>query len=183
MLNEVVCDPQERELQIAANKRLIAATGRHIMEVRRGQSGGCSDSSSLLCEFIEGMVKPGILHLFRERGIMVHEVWPDTPVASDIGATGTDLLIIGDTDVVLVYARSLLTLEHVHSHVQRLANLSDFKLIFPRYTNFRAMGAVAAILIPNEVRDYAYTHGLFVLAQTGDDVAILNPANFQPQCW
>jgi hypothetical protein len=53
----------------------------------------------------------------------------------------------------------------------------------PRYGDVRAMGAVAAMVVPDEVARYAYRQGLFVLAQSGDSVVILNDGAFQPQVW
>ncbi|MEA5451567.1 hypothetical protein VB780_23525 [Leptolyngbya sp. CCNP1308] len=53
----------------------------------------------------------------------------------------------------------------------------------PRYGDVRAMGAVAGMVVPKDVARYAYRQGLFVLAQSGDGVAILNDAQFQPRSW
>jgi hypothetical protein len=52
-----------------------------------------------------------------------------------------------------------------------------------RYAEVRAMGAVATMVIPKEAARYAYRQGLFVLAQSGETVVILNDAKFQPQPW
>jgi hypothetical protein len=53
----------------------------------------------------------------------------------------------------------------------------------PRYADVNAMGAVAGMVVPNSVARYAYRQGLFVLAQSGDSVVILNDDNFTPQRW
>jgi hypothetical protein len=45
------------------------------------------------------------------------------------------------------------------------------------------MGAVAAMVVPEDVARYAYRQGLFVLAQSGDGVVILNDSKLQPQRW
>ncbi|MDV7391675.1 hypothetical protein RZS08_09995, partial [Arthrospira platensis SPKY1] len=58
-----------------------------------------------------------------------------------------------------------------------------FKRLMPRYADVRAYGAVAAMVLPDEVGRYAYRRGLFVLAQTGDSVTILNDERFQPRAW
>ncbi len=47
----------------------------------------------------------------------------------------------------------------------------------------RAMGAVAAMVVPRDVARHAYRQGLFVLAQSGDSVILLNDAKFQPKAW
>lgn len=61
--------------------------------------------------------------------------------------------------------------------------MSRFKRMMPRYADVRAMGAVAAMVVPQDVARYAYRQGLFVLAQSGETVAILNDGKFQPKAW
>jgi hypothetical protein len=39
------------------------------------------------------------------------------------------------------------------------------------------------LAVPDEVARYAYRRGLFVLAQSGDQIVILNDAEFQPRAW
>jgi hypothetical protein len=53
----------------------------------------------------------------------------------------------------------------------------------PRYQNMKAFGAVAAMVVSEEVANYAYSKGLFVLTQSGDDMTITNSPEFKPQIW
>jgi hypothetical protein len=39
------------------------------------------------------------------------------------------------------------------------------------------------MVVPEDVARYAYRQGLFVLAQSGDGVVILNDSKSQPQRW
>ena len=64
-----------------------------------------------------------------------------------------------------------------------LERLAKFKRLLPRYAEVRAMGAMAAMVIPKDAARYAYRKGLFVLAQSGETVVILNDAQFQPKAW
>ena len=45
------------------------------------------------------------------------------------------------------------------------------------------MGAVAAMVMPNDVARYAYRKGLYVLAQSGSTVLIRNDGKFSPKIW
>lgn len=133
-----------------------------------------------LGEFVEGLVKPAVVPLLRAHGIDVHEVYPDVEV--DRGAEGMqiDLLVVNDTEAVLVEVKSNLSITDVDEHLERL---EKFKRLLPRYREVRAMGAMAAMVIPRDAARYAYRKGLFVLGQTGETVAILNGAKFQPKVW
>jgi hypothetical protein len=44
-------------------------------------------------------------------------------------------------------------------------------------------GAVAGIGIESGADRYAYRRGLFVMAQSGDSVTLLNDEHFQPKAW
>jgi hypothetical protein len=53
----------------------------------------------------------------------------------------------------------------------------------PWHKRNQAYGAVAGIEINEGVDRYAYKKGLFVIKPSGDTVAIVNDANFQPRTW
>ena len=133
-----------------------------------------------LGEFVEGLVKPAVVRLFQARGIDIHEVYPDVEVDRGTEGIQIDLLVVNDTEAVLVEVKSKLTLADVDDHLERLAK---FKRLLPRYAEVRAMGAMAAMVIPKDAARYAYRQGFFVLAQSGETVVILNDAQFQPKAW
>ena len=68
----------------------------------------------------------------------------------------------------------------VDEHLERLVK---FKQLMPRYQDVNALGAVAAMVVPDDVARYAYRKGLFVLAQSGDSLIILNDVQFLPKAW
>ena len=39
------------------------------------------------------------------------------------------------------------------------------------------------MVIPSEAARYAYRQGLFVIAQSGDNLVILNDKKFKPKAW
>ena len=61
--------------------------------------------------------------------------------------------------------------------------LKKFRQFFPEYSHKQLYGAVAGIEIEEGADRYAYRQGLFVLAQTGETVSILNSSDFQPKNW
>lgn len=97
-----------------------------------------------------------------------------------MATTADHLLVVNQTEAVVIEVKSKLTQADVDDHLERL---SRFKQLMPRYRDVRALGAVAGMAVPEEVARYAYRRGLFVLAQSGDSVVILNDDQFQPQAW
>ncbi|MFZ1640684.1 MAG: DUF3782 domain-containing protein [Candidatus Contendobacter sp.] len=133
-----------------------------------------------LGEFVEGLVRPAIVRLFQARGIAVREVYADVSVEEPDEGMQINLLAVNGAEAVLVEVKSKLAQADVDEHLERLGK---FKRLLPRYAEVRALGAVAAMVVPREAARYAYRQGLFVLAQSGESVVILNDAKFQPRAW
>jgi hypothetical protein len=164
---------QETERRFQETERLIKEQNRQLNE-QLGKLG------NRLGEFVEWQVRPAAVRLFQERGIDVHELYPEVSVQRPEGGLEIDLLVVNDTDAILIEVKSKLTQRDVDEHLERLAK---FKQFMPRYRDVNALGAVAGMVVPQEVARYAYRQGLFVLAQSGESVIILNDAQFQPQVW
>jgi hypothetical protein len=133
-----------------------------------------------LGEFVEWQVRPAVVKLFQDRGIAVHEFHDGVSVQRGEEGIEIDLLVVNTTEAVLVEVKSKLTQGDVDEHLERLGK---FKQLMPRYRDLCAMGAVAGMVVPQDVARYAYRQGLFVLAQSGDSVVILNDAKFKPRSW
>lgn len=140
------------------------------------------DLGSRLGDFVEGFIKPSIVRLFKERGIQVHKVFSDvsTENAELNLATQIDLLALNEQVCVLVEVKSKFSTDDVKEHLQRM---EKFKPLFPEYADKRAFGAIAAMVMPDDVAKYAYRKGFFVLAQQGESVIILNDEKFKPMVW
>ena len=130
--------------------------------------------------FVEELVEPAVIKLFRTRGIDVKETYSRARVKRQGLAMEIDILVVNDTEVVLVECKSRLSQDDVNEF---LAKLSQFKQAFPHYQNFQAYGAVAGIEIDEGVDRYAYKKGLFVIKPSGDTVEIINDLEFQARRW
>ncbi len=133
-----------------------------------------------LGQFVEEMVKPGAVALFRKRGIDVHATAQNLSFSDNEGGIEIDLLVKNGREVVLVECKSKLSEDDVNEHLERL---KKFKRYFPEYADKHVMGAVAAMVIPKGVARYAYQKGMFVLAQKGEFMKILNDEKFQAKVW
>jgi hypothetical protein len=63
------------------------------------------------------------------------------------------------------------------------SDLNRFRRFFPEYAQKQLYRAVAGIEIEEGADRYAYRQGLFVLAQAGETVSILNNPDFEPKNW
>ncbi len=135
-----------------------------------------------LGDFVQEMVKPGLVQLFQERGLKVHRTMENLEKRDDDGRILTEvgLLVVDGNVAVAVECKSHVSVDDVNDHLRRLA---AFKEHWPEYAPYRLLGAVAAMVLPEDVGRYAYRKGLYVLAQKGEKVEIRNDERFQPREW
>jgi hypothetical protein len=149
------------------------------MQERSRQLGG---HANRLGEFVQEMVKPAAVRLFQERNLPVHQVNANQVAFDDSGqfVMEIDLLVVNTDMLIAIECKSHLTHEAVKEHLERLVL---FKKHFPQYANYTVLGAVAAMVMPQEVSRYAHKNGLYVLAQSGEAMEIRNPSGFEPHEW
>ncbi|WP_434222640.1 hypothetical protein ACOKW7_10460 [Limnospira platensis CENA597] len=133
-----------------------------------------------LGEFVEWQVRPAVVQLFQQRGIAVNEFHANISVKRSGEALEIDLLVVNTDQAILVEVKSKLSQTDIDEHLERL---EKFKRLMPAYRDFKAMGSVAGMVVPENVARYGYRRGLFVLAQSGDSVVILNDDKFRPRQW
>jgi hypothetical protein len=130
--------------------------------------------------FVENMVAPACETLFLKKGIPVHQVAQRLKRHLAEKTLEIDVLVTNEVHVLVVEVKSTLGVTDVKEFVE---DLSQFRLFFPEYAQKDLYGAVAGIEIEKGAAKFAYRQGLFVLAQSGETVTILNNDNFQPKCW
>jgi hypothetical protein len=130
--------------------------------------------------FVENMVAPACETLFLNRDIPVHQVSQRVRKRLDGKTLEIDVLVTNENHVLVVEVKSSLSVDDVKELIK---NLTEFRQFFPEYDHKQLYGAVAGIEIEEGADKYTYRQGLFVLAQRGENVAILNDTEFQPKTW
>lgn len=133
-----------------------------------------------LGDFVQEMVRPAVVRLFKDRGIDVHEVYPNVSVKRDEDTIEIDLLVVNNQEAIAVECKSNLDIDDIKEHLKRLDKI---KLLIPKLHDVRLVGAVAAMVISDNAARYAYKRGLYVLAQNGDSILIRNDDKFSPKVW
>jgi len=167
---------QDTDRQLKETDRRIQETDRLVRQL----SKNLGDLGNRLGEFVEHMVAPAVVRLFRARGLEVHEVHQGVMAKRHGESLEIDLLVVNDGELVGVECKSKLTREHVDEHLARMAKL---KTVLPLYRHHRALGAVAAMVVAESVQRYAMTHGLYVLCQNGEQIEVRNAEGFEPAIW
>ncbi|MBF0345697.1 MAG: hypothetical protein HQL06_15895 [Nitrospirae bacterium] len=130
--------------------------------------------------FVVGLVLPATKKMFKERGIVLKNIFKGAESDEEDAKMEIDILAVNGEYVVAIEVKSTLGVDDVNDHLTRL---SKFKQAFPTYADRQVIGAVAGIIINKGVDRYAYQKGLFVIGQSGDTVKILNDGKFKPRCF
>jgi hypothetical protein len=128
--------------------------------------------------FVEGMVVPGMTAMFETRGIRIGRLFQRVRVRKDGTETEIDILGISDEYAVPVEVKSTLSPDDVKEYIEKLKNFRSF---FPEYADRKLVGAVAGIVMESGADKFACRQGLFVIAQKGENVAIINDIKFIPK--
>ena len=185
LLRELIEMQKESERRLQETERVLKEssqeTERLLKESSQRVDAQMGKWGNRLGEFVEWQVRPAAVRLFQERGIDVTELQSNISVhrGAEEGME-IDLLAVNGTQAVAVEVKSKLTQQDVDEHLERLAK---FKRLLPRYQTMNILGAVAAFVIPTDVARYAYQNGLFVIAQSGQNLVILNDSKFRPKAW
>jgi len=167
---------QELERAIQEVWALFKETDRKIAEISKTVAA----LTGKWGRFVEGLIAPGTISMFKERGIEVEKVYQKVKAHKDGKEIEIDILAIDKEYAVLIEAKSTLGIEDIKEHIERL---KIFKKFFPEYSDRKVIGAVAGIVIEEGADKFAYRQGLFVIGQTGETVKILNDKTFKPKIW
>lgn len=171
---------QEADRRFQETERLLKEQSRETELKIKEVTAKIGRLGNRLGDFVEEMVRPAAVRIFQERGIAVHEVHRQVSAKRHGKEIEIDLLVVNDDEVVAIECKSALSMDDVNEHIARLEQI---KALLPSYASKRVLGAVTAMVIPENVARYAYRQGLFVLGQYGESVVILNDAQFQPKGW
>jgi hypothetical protein len=167
---------KETDDKIERMAKTVEEVGRYVKEVSRN----VGDLTSKWGKFVEGLVAPGAVRMFKEREIDVKWTSTRNKVQKDGQEMEIDIILEDDEYVVAIEVRSTLKVEDVNEHVEKLIRFHEF---FPRFKEQKLIGAVAGVVIEEEADKYAYRKDLFVITQTGETVKILNDKKFKPKLW
>ncbi|MEI7841382.1 MAG: DUF3782 domain-containing protein [Methylococcaceae bacterium] len=170
---------QEQKALQAAQKetdRILKKLSVDVKEVNKS----VGRLTNRLGEFVEEAVRPSAVRLFRERGIDIHEVQQNVTAKRDGEALEIDLLVVNNEDVVVIECKSNLSIDDVNEQLERLEKV---KRLLPRYKDCRILGAVAGMVIPDNVATYAIRKGLYVIGQNGEHLELRNDVSFAAKIW
>ena len=167
---------QITEREMAELRKTVDRTSQQIEQTNK-QIGG---STSRWGEFVENLVRPAAVKLFRAKGIEVHFTALRVEAQDEQGSIEIDVLAENTNEVVAIEVKSHLDVRDVKRFS---ATLERFKKALPKYKSYKLYGAIAGIKVDEIADTYAVQEGLFLIKLLGDTVAIANAQNFVAKTW
>jgi hypothetical protein len=178
---------QESDRRLQETERIIKEGQQEVKDIQKetalaikAVNTSIGNLGNRLGQFVEEAVRPAAVRLFRECGIDVHEVYQNVISKRDHESLEIDLLVVNDNDAIVIECKSNLSIDDVNEHLARMAKV---KRLLPRYKTNRVLGAVAGMVIPENVAQYAIRKGLYVIGQNGDHLELRNGQAFSPTAW
>jgi hypothetical protein len=167
---------QETDRRMQETDRKIQETDRLVRELTKDITG-ITKSVGL---FAESMVKPATRRLFAERGIEITGLHSRASERRNGSTMEIDVLAYGPVHVIAIEVKLTLGIQEVKEFLEKLSGFFGF---FERYRGLILYGTVAGLSINEGVDRFAYKQGLFVLAQSGENLQLLNDDKFVPRAY
>ncbi|MCX7714093.1 MAG: DUF3782 domain-containing protein, partial [Chthoniobacterales bacterium] len=169
---EKLADQVERtEQQVEKAEKQIERSGKLIEELKQtveNLSRRFGDLGNRLGEFVEEMIKPSLVRLFRERELEVHEVCERVRALRGGESVEVDMLVINERQAVAVECKSRVTVEEVRRHVERLARV---RRLVSLVSGRELYGAVAGMVVEEEAQRVAEEEAQRVAEEEAQRVA------------
>ena len=81
---------------------------------------------------------------------------------------------------MLVEIKTNLSISYINNHINRLEKMREFADLHNDKRTF--LGAVAGVVVPSEVKQYALENGLYMIEPSGENFNI-TPPHDKPKEW
>ena len=158
--------------------RQIKETDRQMKEYNRR----FGEFTNRFGEVVEYMIAPNLCEKFREFNLIFPKANSGTRVSDHENNIHfeIDVMLENGDKAILVEVKTKLTTEHINDHIKRLKKMRTYADLHGDKRAF--LGAVAGVVMPSDVKDYALGQGLFAIEPSGETFNITPPHN-KPKEW
>jgi hypothetical protein len=174
-------DKQIKELSTETDSRIekrFMETDSQIKKLSKNIGG----LNNVFGRWAEEMVSAKLWEKFKTLGYTFTHGGPKKYWENDRTVAQADMFLENGDYAMPVEIKSNLTLEDVDDHIERIEKIRY--QMDKRGDKRKLVGAVAGMVVPENVREYARKQGLYVLVQSGDSVVVADTSQgFKPREW
>ncbi len=132
--------------------------------------------------FTEGLALPSMTKILGERfGMEI--ISPSVRIRKGKENLEIDVLAYANSEVNAAYVVEVKSHVKQESIEQLKSILNNFRRFFPEHSNKTVYGILAAVDIPEHLKEKALTEGLYVARISDDTFTMDTPDDFQPKTW
>ncbi len=137
---------------------------------------------NLFGDFTEYIMAPKLREKFMEFGLVFPRTNRNVSVKDENNNTllETDVMLENGDKAMMVEIKTELTVERINKHIERLEKMRKHSDLHGDKRTF--LGAVAGVVVADDVREYALNQGLFLIEPAGEELNI-TPPNGKPKEW
>ena len=138
--------------------------------------------TNLFGDVTEAMVAPKICEKFEEIGLFFPKANRNTRVRDRVNNIffEVDIMLENGENAMLIEVKTKLTLERIDYHLDRLEKMRKYADLYGDKRTF--LGAVAGIVVTDEVKNYALNQGFYFIEYSGENFYITPPSG-KPKEW
>ena len=157
-------------------------TERILKEQAESSNIRIGELTNLFGELTEAMVAPKICDKFNEFGFNFLRANPNPRFNDRVNKLSfeVDIMLENSEKVMLIEVKTKLTIERIDKHILRLKKMRKYADLHGDKRIF--LGAVAGIVVTDEVRDYALSKGFYFIEYAGETFYI-TPPDGNPKEW
>jgi len=137
---------------------------------------------NLFGDFTEYTMAPKLREKFMELGLDFPKANRNSSVKDKVNNIylETDVMLENGDKAMMVEIKTQLTVERIKKHIERLEKMRKHADLYGDKRTF--LGAVAGVVVEDDVREYALNQGLYLIEPAGEDLTI-TPPNGKPKEW
>jgi hypothetical protein len=137
---------------------------------------------NLFGDFTEYMMAPKLREKFKDFGLFFPKTYRNVSVKDENNKTilEADAMLENGDKAMMVEIKTQLTVERINKHIERLEKMRKHADLYGDKRTF--LGAVAGVVVEDDVREYALNQGLYLIEPAGADLNI-TPPNGKPKEW
>jgi hypothetical protein len=178
VLQEVAASQKETALEMEKLKEIQKETARGLKEFQESAKNSIGSLTNLFGDVTEAMIAPKICEKFEEFGLSFLRANPNVRFNDRVNGISfeVDIMLENGEKAMLIEAKTKLTLERVDKHILRLKKMRNYANLHGDKRTF--LGAVAGIVVTDEIRDYALSHGFYFIEYSGENFYITSPDTY-----
>ena len=178
-IKELKESQKETDRQLKETERILKEDSKRLKEENDKRLGSLTN---LFGDVTEAMIAPKICDKFNEFGFNFLRANPNPRFNDRVNGISfeVDIMLENSDKAMLIEAKTKLTEERIDKHILRLEKMRKYADLHGDKRIF--LGAVAGIVVTDEIRKYALSQGLYFIEYAGETFYITPPSG-QPKEW